>query len=61
MDWADELALTIVREARTYGLDDACGLIAARLRLVREQGICFGIDETRGVVDAVFTKGKQAA
>jgi hypothetical protein len=60
-DWADELARQI---ATDFGVPNPLGdrrrydLVAARLRVVKQEGIGEGLDQAR---DAVTTKGKTDA
>lgn len=53
-DWASDLATTIIADAYGYRYTDAVGLIAARLRLVRQEGVVEGARDTAAVVDSLF-------
>ena len=58
LDWADELAAEILIDVARAG-PMVAGLIAARLRLNREEGVAAGIKQANDAVDAIF--GRPAA
>lgn len=59
-DWADELARKIADDLGVYGPDpsepDRLSLVAARLRLLRQEGIGIGLDQAS---KAISSTGKQ--
>jgi len=61
-DWADELARQIARDFNVpVNLENhiKLDLVAARLRVVRQEGVGDGIKETGKAVDGVFAAAKQ--
>lgn len=53
-DWATDLAITIIADAFARRHNDAAELIAARLRLVRQEGVCQGAQETAAAIEQSF-------
>jgi hypothetical protein len=49
-DWADELARTIAHDLNVFPDKRRFDLIAARLRVVREEGVGEGLDQARKVI-----------
>jgi hypothetical protein len=54
-DWATDLAITIISEAHQPYFD-AVELIATRLRYVRAQGVCDGVEKCQMAVKAAFAR-----
>lgn len=52
-DWADRLALEIALDMQRMGTRAACGLTAARLRLVRAEGEAKGLDVATGLIAGI--------
>lgn len=52
-DWADRLALEIAIDMQRRGTRDACGLVAARLRLVRVEGEQDGLRQATNFVNSL--------
>ena len=51
-DWADELAETLAKEASQLDADSALirDVWAARLRLVRQEGVSIGLDQAQAAI-----------
>lgn len=57
-DWADKLALEIALDHTRLGTRHACELTAARLRLVKCQGVYEGADGTAKEVERLMRESR---
>lgn len=57
-DWADKLALEIALDMQRLGTRHACELTAARLRLVKCQGVYEGADGTAKEVERLMRESR---
>ena len=56
-DWATDLAITICADVHgAPRIKDAVDLVATRLRYVRAQGVCDGVERAEMAVKAAFAR-----